>query len=174
MNRDTNRYISLSNTSIQKFKKLYLSQHSKFIHSSWLLKEDLGRTVEMNEIEYTIAGLWDLVNARYIILLKPVNGGACYIADSKEVAHALGYSKMRNLVSGEEHKFSYVTKKNLTYIGESEPVSEREVDVDDDMAGDWEKYNEEDSEETEAEYIDPLVKALQDDITDDGDISANF
>lgn len=171
MNRDTNRHILLSKSAIQKFRKIYLSQHSKFIHSSWLLKEDIDRVVNMNDVEYTIAGLWDIVNARYIVLLNPTAGGSCFIADSKEVAHALGYSKMRNPVTGIEHKFSYVTKKNLIYIGESEVVADREVDVDEDIEGDWEKYSKEDEDE---EFIDPLVKALQDDITDDGDISANM
>jgi hypothetical protein len=162
-----NHYISLSSESpsLPRFRTDYLNQHSKFIHSSWLLKEDIDREVEMEGRKYTIFGLWEVHNGRYTILLKPVEGGAYLIADSKQVAIGLGYSRMRNLVTGVEYSSDVFSSKGKFFV-EERPVEEKTSDKDEDIDNEWEESDEEE------EFIDPLVKALQDDLIDDGDSSA--
>lgn len=154
-----NKYITLTtgSPSLPKFRKEYLNQHSRFIHTSWLLKEDIDREVTLNDIEYTVYGLWEIVGSEWIIMLKPVNGGPFYLANSKEVARAMGYSKMRNAVTGVEHNFDYAYNgyKVITPTGPAGMIEDED-----------EEYVEEEDNE-----IDPLVKALQDAITDDGDTS---
>jgi len=128
--------------------------------------EDFDRKVTLNGIEYTIFGMYDSFSSQYDIMLKPVKGGAFYLATSKEVAHALGYSRMRNLITGEEHKWDMRGKRGpLTVLPPSE--------IEDNSANEDEDTEEDEYTEETEEFIDPLVKALQDDITDDGDMS-NF
>jgi hypothetical protein len=163
-NYKVNRYIGLDSTSpsLPRYRKEYLNQHSKFIHASWLLKEDIDREVTLNDIKYTIFGVWDVVNANYTIMLKPVNPGPFYLADSKEVAHALGYSRMRNAVTGIEHATDIIGKRKLVIM----PETATTIDDGDDTPRDWDddatdNYND----------IDPIVQALQDNLMDDGDTS---
>lgn len=164
-----NHYISLSSDSpaLKRFRYEYTNQHSKFIHASWLLKEDIDREVEMYGVKYTIFGLWDMSSGKYTILLKPVDGGAYLIASSKEVANALGYVRMRNLVTGVEYTTDLYPTKGLTFSGPPAAVIEEETTVKDEETDEWDS-----TDEDEEDYIDPLVKALQDDIMDDGDSSA--
>jgi len=166
-NMKKNHYISLDSTSpsLPRFRNDYLNQHSKFIHASWLLKEDIDREVEMEGRMYTIFGLWEVHNGRYTILLKPIDGGAYLIADSKQVAIGLGYSRMRNLVTGVEYASDTFSSKGKFFV-EERPVEEKTSNSDEDLDNEWE----EDSDEED--FIDPLVKALQDDLIDDGDSSA--
>jgi hypothetical protein len=164
-NTKKNHYISLSSESpsLPRMRKDYLNQHSKFIHASWLLKEDIDREVELEDRKYTIFGLWEVHNGRYTILLKPVDGGAFLIADSKQVAIGLGYSRMRNLVTGVEYATDTFSSKGKFFV-EERPVEDK-TSVDDED-NDWEDSSEEE------DFIDPLVKALQDDLIDEGDSSA--
>jgi hypothetical protein len=141
----------------------FTNQHSKHIHASWLIKEDLDREVEIDGLRFTIHGLWDLVGVRYLILLNPIGGGPFLVTDSRRVANALGYSRMRNLVTGEEHNWSFKGKKTLVEIEKTEEP--RGSDSEEDVDNEWENKEEE-------EYVDPLIQALLDDITDDGDTSA--
>ena len=163
-----NKYITLTtdSPSLPKFKKEYLNQHSRFVHSSWLLKEDIDREVEMNNIKYTVFGLWEIIGSDWIIMLKPVEGGPFFLANSKEVSRAMGYSKMRNTVTGKEHTFDYayngyntITPVGIASINETDDG--KTVDDETDESNDDDDDNE----------IDPLVKALQDDLIDDGDTS---
>lgn len=155
-----NKYITLTtdSPSLPRFQKEYLNQHSRFIHCSWLLKEDINREVEMNGIKYTVFGLWEIIGSEWIIMMKPVEPGPFYLANSKEVARAMGYSKMRNAVTGKEHTFDY------EYNGYNivTPVGAATIESDEDIV---DEHEEEDNE------IDPLVKALQDELIDDGDTS---
>jgi len=170
------KYIILSPDAIgmEKYVRRYKDHHSKFIHASWLLKEDLGKTVvlpDMHGIDttYEIYGLWDNESSRIKVLLKDVNGGPFMIEESKVISHALGYTRMRNLVTGEEHKWDYVNQSKFFQITNRTDLIEEVEDtplttIDDEDEG---YYDEE-----EENYVDPLVKALQDDLTDDGDSSA--
>jgi len=156
-----NRYITLTSDSpsLPKFRKDYLNQHSKFIHSSYCLKEDIDRELEINDIQYRIFGLWAVVGGNYTIMLQPIHGGPFYLADSKEVAGAMGYTRYRNLVTGVEHTWDYANK-GVTYKLTTKPVAD--VEDDEDIV---DEHDEDDNE------IDPLVKALQDELIDDGDTS---
>jgi hypothetical protein len=156
-----NKYITLDTNShaLPRFRKEFLNQHSKFIHASWCLKEDIDRELVLNDVKYVIFGLWDVVGGRYNILLKPVEGGPYFIADSKMVANALGYTRMRNAVTGVEHKFDLIGKKYIVTPAVTALIEDEESE---------EEYNEDEDEDG---FVDPLVKALEDDITDDGDTS---
>ncbi len=100
-------------------------------------------------------------------MLKPVEGGAFYLAESKEIAHAMGYSRMRNAVTGKEHTWDLRGKRGpMIALPTEQPVEEKESNIDDEMDDEFMDHR----EDTE-EFIDPLVKALRDDITDDGDMS---
>jgi hypothetical protein len=175
--RQIKKYINMSPNAIgiDKYTKRYRDHHSKFIHSSWLLLEDLGRTVTLPDMHgsdttYEIFGVWDADGSRVKIMLKDVNGGPFLIEESKIVSQALGYTRMRNAVNGEEHKWDYINQKQHFQIMSKgsellEDVAELGEEEITDAFGD--SFNED-----EEEYVDPLVKALQDELTDDGDSSA--
>jgi hypothetical protein len=97
-------------------------------------------------------------------MLKPVEGGPFFLANSKEVSRAMGYSKMRNTVTGKEHTFDYAYNgyNAITPVGIAS-IAESDEDEDDEDIVD--EHDEDDNE------IDPLVKALQDELIDDGDTS---
>ena len=155
--------LTAGSPSVERMRRDYTNLHSKHIHASWLIKEDLDREVEIDGQRFTIYGLWDMIGTRYIILLNPIDGGPFLATDSRRVANALGYSRMRNLVTGEEHTWSFKGKKTLLEIERTEEP--RDTDGNEDPTGEYENKEEE-------EFVDPLIQALLDDITDDGDTSA--
>jgi hypothetical protein len=186
------KYVSLVQNSVDTLRRDYIREHSKFIHSSYLLLEDLDKEVEMYGKKYTIAGLWDIIGYSKIILLKSLTGGYAY-TDSKEVAEALGYKKFRNFVTGKEitydisavYKYNQMMNKSL--VDAMEPaVMEKEVDTDDEISTDHIKPREDEdtvTQERDHEYVpedednnnefveeevDPLVKALRGSDDDSG------
>jgi hypothetical protein len=159
------KLLSLSPSSEEKFRKEYLNDHSKFIHTSWLLKEDLGKTSVINGVNWTIVGLWDIEGIRRQILLRSENGTYAF-EDSKIVCQGMGIYNMRNLVTGQEHKDWVFTSKNLTPMDISSDENESE-EIEE--SGVWTRIDDETSNEDEDEIVDPLVKALQEDITDEYD-----
>jgi len=163
MAKNVNKWVSFNPDAIgmDKYTKGYLNQHSKFMHASWLIKADYGREVVLDEKVYTIWGLWDVVGTRYQVMLKPIEKGAFRIEDSKTISTALGYTRMRNTVTGEEHKWDFT--KNTELVSVSSTIDKKVKTT----------YEDELTTEEDA-YVDPLVKALMDDITDDGDISGQY
>lgn len=164
---------------MEKYINQYRNHHSKFIHNSWLLLEDLGREVTIEGKNYTIWGMWENDGRRCTIMLDPVDGGYLRLEDSRNVANALGYRRMRNAVTGEEHNWDFPKRgwTALDYINSKdqktmqlEKLEEKNSDLDDESEGEWPEYK----EDEDSDYVDPLIKALQDDITDDGDISSNI
>ena len=188
------KHISLQPQSAETCRKLYVREHAKFIHSSYTIAEDLGKTVKIDEFDYTIAGIWDIIGFKKNILLKEVGKETSYAyADSKIVAEALGYTNYRNLVTGEQVPYDMaaefrIKKANkfkleaLEALEDIEPVVldefesiddeiEDEVIIDEDEAIiDDESFEDEDLEENpedEDEDLDPVVKALRQ--TDDNE-----
>lgn len=106
------KYITLIPGAANRMRKDFIREHSKFIHSSWCILEDLDKKVEMYGITYTIAGLWDVIGFKKQILLKAENGTYAYV-DSQEVANALGYTKFRNLVTGKEVDYDLAAEYRL-------------------------------------------------------------
>jgi len=152
--------------AMDRFRNDYLNQHSRFIHSSWLLKSDIDRVVNIKGADYTIAGLWDIAGSSWLIVLKSQTGRGIYVIDSKQVAHYLGYSRMRNLITGEEHTWDIRPTRELTSLGETSAF------VPTDVATEEDEEKEIDEIEDDEEYVDPLVQALLDNMTDEGDTSA--
>jgi hypothetical protein len=65
------------------------------------MAEDLGKTATINDLDYTVAGLWDIIGFKRIILVKEVGKETSYaFADSKVIAEGLGFTNYRNLVTG--------------------------------------------------------------------------
>jgi hypothetical protein len=180
-------YVSLTQHSVEKFRKDFIREHSKFIHSSYLLEEDLDKTVELHGKKYRIAGLWDTIGYKKIILLAGEKGYA--YTDSQEVANALGFTKFRNFVTGKEitYDLSVIYRYNQmmnTRFVETAEAMEKEVDLDEDVnetekttsqeddglpthERDNEYVSEEDDEET-PEEVDPLVRVLRGSEEDSG------
>jgi hypothetical protein len=171
MTKQKNKFLNINANAVgmSKYRDDFSSQLSKFIHCSWIIKEDLDREVTVNGVDYTIWGLYDIHHSRYHILLKPVGTGAFLIEDSKVVAHALGYSRMRNLVTGVERQFDFWRKGKV--LLETKGDSKLDSNTDHDSEGDVDTAGEWVSSKKE-EYVDPLIKAMQDDLIDDGDTSA--
>jgi hypothetical protein len=182
------KHISLQPQSAETCRKLYVREHAKFIHSSYTIAEDLGKTVTIDDFDYTIVGIWDIIGFKKNILLKEVGKETSYAyADSKIVAEALGFTNYRNLVTGEQVPYDMaaefrIKKANkfkleaLEALEDIEPVvidefesiddeiDEDEVIVDEDEAIIDDDSFEDDLEENpedEDEDIDPLVKALR-------------
>jgi hypothetical protein len=176
------KYVSLQKFSEDRFRHDYINQHSRFIHSSWLLLEDLDKEVELHGRKFRIAGLWDVMGYKKIILLKNLEGENSYAhTDSQEVANALGFTKFRNLVTGKEITYDLAAEAkvkewlNKQKIGETPVEQSEEIDdvitKDEDLDEvildrDKEYVDEDDDEDTEE--IDPLIKALQIDEDDSG------
>ena len=182
------KHISLQPQSAETCRKLYVREHAKFIHSSYTIAEDLGKKVTINDFDYTIVGIWDIVGHKKNILLKEVGKETSYAyADSKIVAEALGFTNYRNLVTGVQVPYDMaaeyrIKKANkfkleaLEALEDIEPVVVDEfesIDDEDDEGiiteDDEDTIIEDDSfddgleenPEDEDEEIDPLVKALR-------------
>lgn len=102
--------ISLLPHSVERLRKDYTHEHSKFIHSSFLLLEDLDKTFNLNNKSYQIVGLWDTIGFEKIILLADLEDGGYSFAPSKMVARAMGIYNMRNLVNGKILNFRLKNK----------------------------------------------------------------
>ncbi len=164
------KYINISSSLEKKFRLSFLNDHSKFIHSSWLLKEDIDKKSTINGVEWTIVGLWDLAGTRRLILLRS-DKGAYAFEDSKIVSEGMGFFNMRNQVTGEEHKnWHYGKSTNLTLLVEENTDDSAGQE---ETSGVWTSRDNEavlEDEENlvvEEDDIDPLVKALQSDLSDE-------
>ena len=152
-------YLSPTMAGIESYIKIYKNYHSRWIHTSWLLLEDLNRPVTYEDVDYTIFGMWDNENSEVIIMLKPVTRGAFRLLNSKKVAIALGYNRMRNLLTGEVRPYGVedVAVKNSGVLVETYS--------DDDI-------EDEDFDDTEETENDTVYQELIDDIIDSGDSAA--
>jgi hypothetical protein len=181
------KHISLQPQSAETCRKLYVREHAKFIHSSYTISEDLGKTVTIEDFDYTIAGIWDIIGFKKNILLKEVGKETSYAyADSKIVAEALGFTNYRNLVTGVQVTYDMaaefrIKKANkfkleaLEALEDIEPVVVDEFEsIDDEIEDDLiiddedtivedESYEDDldENPEDEDEEVDPLVKALR-------------
>ena len=172
------RYIPISSASEPKFRQHYISDHSKFIHGSWLLKEDLDRVSVIDGENWRIAGLWDLILFRREILLRNERGQYA-IEDSRIVSEGLGHYKMRNRIPGEEDNWTRDNNLNLVPLGEVQTTetSQTETSEEDieETSGVWDKLDhemakdEETFSEDDEDLVDPLVKALRSAISDEGE-----
>ena len=182
------KHISLQPQSAESCRKLYVREHSKFMHSSYTIFEDLDKKVTIEDFDYTIAGLWDIIGFKKTILLKEVGKETSYAyTDSKIVAEALGFTNYRNLVTGVQVPYNMaaeyrIKKANkfkleaLEALEDVEPVIKDEfesiddededsitTDKDDDEDLTDEPFDDdlEENPEDEDEDLDPLVKALR-------------
>ena len=174
------KHISLQPQSAETCRKLYVREHAKFIHSSYTIAEDLGKTVTIEDFDYTIAGIWDIIGFKKNILLKEVGKETSYAyADSKIVAEALGFTNYRNLVTGvqvnydmaAEYRIKKANKFKLEALEALENIEPVVVDefesiddeIDEDVIVEDESCEDDLDEnlEDEDEDIDPLVKALR-------------
>ena len=76
-----------------------------------MLLEDLDKVVELKDKKFRIAGLWDIIGYRKIILMQAENGTHCY-TDSKEIAAALGFTTFRNFVTGKPITYDIAAQKS--------------------------------------------------------------
>jgi hypothetical protein len=187
------KYISLQKSSEERFRNDYINQHARFIHSSWLLSEDLDKEVELYGKKFRIAGLWDTVGYKKIILLNNLEVETSYgFTDSQEVANALGFTKFRNFVTGKEITYDLaaeakarewlnkqkIAETPIVQSDDDEDLDEAVITNDEDLdevilERDKEYVNEDDEDDEDATEIDPLVKALQIDEDDSGWINDN-
>ena len=168
------RYIGISSVSEPKFRQHYISDHSKFIHASWLLKEDLDRVSVINGENWRIAGLWDLILFRREILLRNEQGQYA-VEDSRIVSEGLGHYRMRSRITGEENDWTLNSNSNLVPVKESQ-LESAQPDEPEETSGVWDQRDremaddEEKFSEDDEDFVDPLVKALRTAISDDGEI----
>ena len=164
------KYVNISSSLEKKFRDMFLMDHSKFIHASWLLKEDIDKKSVIDGTEFTIVGLWELAGTRRLILLKSSTGSYAF-EDSKIVSEGMGFFNMRNLVTGKEHPNWVFGGKQVATIMEETKVEESNDD-EENTSGVWtqiDKENLPDDEDAidDEEDIDPLVQALREDISGD-------
>jgi hypothetical protein len=171
------KYISLIPHSVEKFRKDFVREHSKFIHSSYLLETDIDKQVTIGDRNFTIAGLWDTHGYNKEILLH-YKGSSYAHCDSKVVANALGFTKFRNFVTGKEITYdisaiyAYNQMMSRTKVEDTghdtntnedntaEYVATPPEEIDAPIHARDNEYVNEDGEETE-EDVDPLVRALR-------------
>lgn len=166
------KYVNISSSLEKKFREHFLMDHSKFIHASWCLKEDIDKKTIIDGTEFTIVGLWDLAGIRRLILLRTASGSYAF-EDSKIVSEGMGFFNMRNLVTGKEHPKWIFGGKQVATVLEETKVEEK--DDEDNASGVWTRIDKEtlpDDEDAieEDEDIDPLVQALREDISGDDDL----
>ena len=160
------QYLNVSPQLENKVRERFIIDHSKFIHSSWLISSDLGKTSVINGETWTVIGLWEVAGTKRLIVIKS-EAGRYAMVDSKVVANGMGYFNLRNLVTGEESKAS-AFGKNLKMLPQEMPEEDTNI-TKEETSGVWrddEDFNEQDENE-EDEYVDPLVKALRDNISDE-------
>lgn len=187
------KYVSLTKHSEEKLRKDYVREHAKFIHSSYLLEDDLDKVVELHGRKYRIAGLWDTIGYKKIILLAVVDGTGFAHTDSQEVANALGFTKFRNFVTGKEitYDLSTVYRYNQmmnklaieipvavttttegidsdTEITDSTPLKEDDGLPTHERDNEYTSDDDDDQLPSKEEEVDPLVKALRGSDDDDG------
>ena len=164
------KYVNISSSLEKKFRDMFLMDHSKFIHASWLLKEDIDKKSVIDGTEFTIVGLWELAGTRRLILLKSSTGSYAF-EDSKIVYEGMGFFNMRNLVTGKEHPNWVFGGKQVATIMEETKVEESKDD-EENTSGVWTQFDKENLPDDEdaiddEEDIDPLVQALREDISGD-------
>lgn len=164
------KYVNISSSLEKKFRDMFLMDHSKFIHASWLLKEDIDKKSVIDGTEFTIVGLWELAGTRRLILLKSSTGSYAF-EDSKKVSEGMGFFNMRNLVTGKEHPNWVFGGKQVATIMEETKVEESKDD-EENTSGVWTQFDKENLPDDEdaiddEEDIDPLVQALREDISGD-------
>jgi hypothetical protein len=151
---------------MDRYVKIYRNYHRRFIHSSWLTDSDLNREVTVDGVDYTIFGMWDNENNEVVIMLQPVDGkGPFRLCDSKVVAQNLGYTKMRNLVTGEQ-----------LVVGVEDAIRYNSY-LSVDLMTDNEEETGDDEDETdilEDENDDQVYQELLESIIDDGDLAAQL
>ena len=103
------KYVSLTKFSEERLRKDYINQHSRFIHSSWLLLEDLDKEVELYGRNYRIAGLWDTAGHKKIILLQNTENNTYAYTESKEIANA--YSELNDPID-QQHLKCKINQQN--------------------------------------------------------------
>ena len=164
------KYVNISSSLEKKFRDQFLMDHSKFIHASWCLKEDIDKKTVIDGVEFTIVGLWDLAGIRRNILLRTERGSYAF-EDSKIVSQGMGFFNMRNLVTGKEHPNWVFGGKQVATIIEDSTEDSNEDNTENVDSGVWSKFDNEslpeDEDIQEEVEIDPLVKALQQDISDE-------
>ncbi len=105
--------ISLMKESLVRLRRDYINEHSKFIHSSYLLLSDLDREFKIKNKPYRVVGFWDQLSYEKLILTHDIEDGGYTIMPSKLIAFAMGYQGFRNLVTGKESLDNYkISKKN--------------------------------------------------------------
>lgn len=117
------KYLSLTANSVDRLRNDFIKEHAKFIHSSYLLEDDLDKEIVIKDKKFRIAGLWDVIGYRKIILLQAPNGTHCCL-DSKEVAEALGFTTFRNFVTGKPITYDIASQKVYT-----EMINKSKVDL---------------------------------------------
>ncbi len=152
---------------MNRYVKIYKNYHRRFIHSSWLVESDLNREVTVDGIDYTIFGMWDNENSEVVIMLQPISGkGPFRLLESKKVAQALGYHKMRNLVTEKELVISVEDAIRINSYLSVDLMTDTEIEEED-----------EENENVDVDVEDEDDQVLQDllnSIIDDGDLSAQF
>lgn len=143
----------LSEVTKKKFNLLFLNYHQKFIHSSWLLTEDLGKKIKILNKEYQIIGLLQAYNKSNKILLIDEEQD-CYYEEDKIVANALGFTRLRNLVTGKEidWKIENNHKKTNKKLEIIEAEIEQEIELSDEDI-EWITPFEDEGNEDEYEYF---------------------
>ncbi|NBO22355.1 hypothetical protein EBU94_03305 [bacterium] len=162
---DRIKYFSVDPLAIgmHRYVRIFRNYHRRFIHSSWLIESDLNREVTINGIDYTVFGMWDNDNPEVIIMLQPIDGkGPFLLEDSKVVAQNLGYTKMRNLVTGKELVMGVEDAIRLNSYLSVELMTDEEEDVVDEI------------DETDELEDDQVYQDLLESIIDDGDLAAQI
>jgi hypothetical protein len=161
---DRIKYFSVDPLAIgmHRYVRIFRNYHRRFIHSSWLMESDLNREVTVDGVDYTIFGMWDNDNSEVVIMLQPIDGkGPFCLVDSKIVAQNLGYTKMRNLVTGEQLVVGVEDAIRLNSYLSVELMTDTE-----------EEDTEEEIDENDNLEDDQVYQDLLESIIDDGDLAA--
>jgi len=95
------------------------------------LLEDLDKVVEIKGKKFRIAGLWDIIGYRKIILMQAENGSHCY-TDSKEIAEALGFTTFRNFVTGKPITYDIAAQKSYNQMMNKIKIENETAVIEDD------------------------------------------
>jgi hypothetical protein len=107
---------------VQKMIDAYLNEHSKCVHGSYLVLNDLGESFSIKKEKYVIIGLWNITGKTRNILVRNLQTQKYYFEDSKIIAEALGYNNLRNLVTNTEidwnltDDYKYRNDKKTKYL----------------------------------------------------------
>jgi hypothetical protein len=163
------RIPTLSPISLENCRKLFVKDANRCIRPGWIHPSDMGKTIQLDDQQWTIIGGWDSGKKNYNDILLRTERGALGFADPQDVAKAMGFKKVRNLITGEPLTWSIDNTSGMSHIATRE-ADILEAEVTEELPDEWKAINVDGEEEEDlTEDDNPLVRAVAEQMREEGE-----